>query len=86
MYDQYGRDIICAAVSALTINCINSVTTFTKDPVAVEAKEETGFLSFRFKEEPSSQSQLLLESMVLGLQQTQETYGNEYIAVIFKEV
>ena len=30
-YADAGEDIVCAAISALTINCINSIETFTND-------------------------------------------------------
>ena len=30
-YDEYGKDIVCAAVSVLTVNMANSVEKFTDD-------------------------------------------------------
>ncbi len=34
----------------------------------------------------SEKTSLLLDSMILGLQEIQNSYGNEYIELIFKEV
>ena len=45
-YDEYGKDIVCAAVSALTVNMANSVEHFTDD--RFEAECEEGFFRFRF--------------------------------------
>ena len=52
-YSEEGMDIVCAAVSALTVNTINSVEKLTEDPFAFEEKEEGGWLKLEFKEEPS---------------------------------
>ena len=83
-YAEEGYDIICAAVSALTVNAVNSVEQFTEDGFTVES--EDGRLFFQLDEEASERTALLLDSMLLGLQEIQNTYGNEYIRLIFKEV
>ena len=85
-YADAGEDIVCAGVSALVLNAVNSVEAFTQDSFDVNTLEENGFISFRFRKAPSSESQLLLKSLVLGLQGIQNSYGNEYILLIFKEV
>ncbi len=85
-FDAEGRDIICAAVSALTLNMANSVESFTHDPFRGEVDEESGGFSFHFTGEVSRESRLLMDSLVLGLTQIQESYGNEYIAIEVKEV
>ena len=36
-YSEHGSDIICAAVSVLVINTINSITELTDDDIEVEA-------------------------------------------------
>ena len=85
-YDEPGRDIICAAVSALTLNMANSVEQFTEDAFEGESEEETGRFSFRFTGTVSREGALLFESLVLGLTAIEESYGEEYISIRFKEV
>ena len=66
-YAEEGQDIVCAAVSALVINTVNSLETqMTKD--SIEAEEKDGFVSFYFYELRSSKGgTLLMDSLLLGL-------------------
>ena len=85
-YAPEGEDIICAGVSALVINTINSIAYFSKTKFETESEEETGKLQVTFKQEPDREADLLMRSLVLGLQGIQNNYGNEYIHLNFKEV
>ena len=44
-YAEEGYDIICAAVSVLTVNTMNSIETFTHDRFHVKEREELALLS-----------------------------------------
>ena len=46
-YAEAGQDIVCAAVSALIINTVNSLEKFTDDNFDVHEKD--GFVSIHFK-------------------------------------
>jgi uncharacterized protein YsxB (DUF464 family) len=83
-YAEEGSDIICAAVSVLTVNAINSIERFTDDAIAVRVGD--GLVELILEGEVSEKTTLLLDSMILGLQEIQNNYGNEYIELIFKEV
>ncbi len=83
-YAEEGSDIICSAVSALTVNTVNSIEAFTKDHI--NASTGKGYLEAHIDGEVSGEAGLLLRSMVLGLQDIQKNYGSEYIRLIFKEV
>lgn len=85
-YAEEGQDIVCAGVSALVINTINSVAYFTKERFSTDSDEETGMISFRLEQVENHDAQLLMHSLVLGLQGIQNNYGNEYITLAFKEV
>ena len=85
-YDSYGKDIVCASISVLVINAINSIETFTSCEFVCEADDESGEIDFRFTDEITQDAMLLIDSMILGLQEIQENYGNEYIILEFKEV
>lgn len=85
-YADSGEDIICAAVSALTINTINSLENFTDEIVEPVTNEEEGLIYLMFEKTPGHDGQLLIKSLVLGLQEIQKSNGNEYMNIIFEEV
>ena len=85
-YDEYGKDIVCAAASVLAQNTVNSIETFTEDKFRCQVDEKKGMLTFRFTGPASEESKLLMDSMVLGLTSIEETYGSQYIKILFEEV
>ncbi len=86
-YDVHGKDIVCAAVSVLVINAINSLERFTEDKTSCTTDDESGTIMFRFSQIPSHDARLLLKSMILGLEEIEDNKEYEpYIDIIFKEV
>lgn len=86
-FDDSGHDIVCAAVSALVINTINSVERFTSDKTSSVSDEEKGRVEFRFLNSPSQDAELLLKSMILGVEEIENSREyDSYIDIIFKEV
>ena len=85
-YAEAGQDIVCAAVSALVLNMANSVETFTEDGYEGEMDERSGGFKFHFTSEISPGSQLLMNSLVLGIRNIGKEYGKKYINIQFKEV
>ncbi len=84
-YAEEGYDIVCAAVSVLTVNTINSIERFTEDAFQAEAAE--GMVRWKFTELPlSREAKLLMDSLVLGLEDIQETYGEKYIKIVKKSL
>ncbi len=81
-----GEDIVCSAVSALVINTINSVEYLVSDEFELVTDSESGLIDFSLKDGYSSESVLLIRSLVLGLLGIQKNYGTEYIMLLFKEV
>ena len=81
-YAEYGSDIVCAAVSVLVINAMNSIEKFTDDEFDGAVHEEEDVVSFYIKSEKVSESaKLLLDSFVLGLEGVQAEYGKKYIKI-----
>ena len=85
-YGEYGQDIVCSAVSSLALNMANSVEEFTEDHFEGSVSDDGGYFSFSFPDEISPESQLLMKSLILGLQNIQRDYGAEYINFRFREV
>ena len=83
-YGEEGQDIVCAAVSVLSINCVNSLEKLTEDAFTVDSAD--GYLSIRLEEEPSEGASLLMESLALGLHSIEDAYGREQVRVLIQEV
>lgn len=79
-YAEEGEDIVCAAVSALVINAINSIEEFTEDAFTCDCKD--GMIqNWEFTSEVSRETELLMNSLMLGLANIQKAYGDEYLIV-----
>ena len=83
-YAEEGQDIICAAVSALVINAVNSLEQLTGD--RIQAKERDGFVSFSFTKPITEGGTLLMDSLVLGLTEIEHSYSKRYLKVKVREV
>ena len=85
-YAAKGRDIICASVSVLTINTVNSIEQFTDDVFDLETDEKSGYMSFSLKEQPSGEAKLLMRSLELGIKGIIDDNGNRFITLVEWEV
>ncbi|MCD7725961.1 MAG: ribosomal-processing cysteine protease Prp [Clostridiales bacterium] len=86
-YADYGSDIVCASISALVINTINSLQEITGEEMAVESDEETGTIRCFFVNPPLKEtSRALMDSLVLGLSQIEKQYGKKHCKLTFEEV
>ena len=78
---------ISEKISVLVINTLNSIERFTDDKTSCVSDENSGTVEFRFKDHPSHDAALLLDSMILGLEDIEDSEEYEsYIDIIFKEV
>lgn len=84
-YGEEGQDIVCAAVSALVINFVNSLDELTDDHYQIDVNQEMAEIDVVFTEELSLEGSLLLRSLILGLTSIEEEQ-EQYLDVIFKEV
>ena len=86
-YADQGEDIVCAAISALVINTINSINELTDDEMDVDIDEDEGYIDASFFDTPGKEAQLLLKSLALGLTNMEDDEAvTEFIDVIFEEV
>lgn len=84
-YSEHGSDIVCAAVSALVINTINSIENFTSDVFRLDQDEKKGFMEFFVVSQISNSTNLLLSSLVLGLHGIEDEYSGKYIKLTEKK-
>lgn len=79
-FAEYGSDIVCAGVSALVVNAVNSIEAFAPDRCIQKIHQEKDVVSFEITSEPvSPEAELLLNSLVMGLCSIAEEYGTKYI-------
>ena len=64
-YADEGEDIVCAGISALVINTINSIGLFTDEPCETDADEDDGEIRLRFTSPAGHDAGLLMQSLVL---------------------
>ena len=79
-------DILCAAISVLVTNTINSLETLAGEKMKVVADETTGFIKCGFQSKLQERSEFLLDAMVYGLETLSRDYGSKYLQVKFEEV
>lgn len=82
---EYGQDIVCAAVSVLSINTVNSIEQITSiKPEVISNDTEGGYMKvtvpYSDNHQLEDQIQTLLRSLEIGLTDVSESYG-DYIKV-----
>ena len=85
-FARFGQDIVCAGISILVQNTINSIQVYTEEGFKCEADEKSGDIRFHFEDVPEHDAALLIDSMILGLQGIQSSYGKKFLRLQFKEV
>ncbi|MCR5675623.1 MAG: ribosomal-processing cysteine protease Prp [Lachnospiraceae bacterium] len=73
-FDEKGEDIVCAAVSILTINTINAIEKFTGDVPVIKRDDDAAVISCLFEKAPGEESRLLLKTFALGVRSISDSY------------
>ncbi|MDA8440915.1 MAG: ribosomal-processing cysteine protease Prp [Peptococcaceae bacterium] len=81
-FARAGEDIVCAAISALTISAVNGLEAYLSEKP--DSDETDGKLVCRLPGELAPESQLIakviLGTMLLGLKEIRSSYGSRYIS------
>ena len=86
-YARRGRpDIVCAAVSALTIAAVNSLEELAGEKLKVLQDEAAGFLSCDFESVLQERSSFLMDSLAFSLENISREYGERFLQVKYEEV
>ncbi|MDR0921252.1 MAG: ribosomal-processing cysteine protease Prp [Lactobacillales bacterium] len=86
MNGEAGHDIVCAGVSALTFNAVNSIEALAGHQPIVDMADEAegGYLYFEIiaglTEEKIQITRILMESLLIGLTEIEEEYS-QYVQV-----
>ena len=87
-FDEAGRDIVCAGISVLTQTTLNGLKNVLKAPVMFDQDDDGAFIEAILTPEATNeqvqQAQLLLQTLLEGLQAIQRSYPRN-LRIIFKE-
>ncbi|MCR5092569.1 MAG: ribosomal-processing cysteine protease Prp [Lachnospiraceae bacterium] len=75
-----GSDIVCAALSILTINTINGILEYTGQQPEVIEDTEHSRISCMFRDPPNEKSSVLLKTFFLGIRSIGEQY-RDYVQI-----
>ena len=73
MYDDYGKDIVCAGISSTVITTVNAIQTFNKDYISYEIKENNFLIKVNYHNEIVNN---LLNNMINMLHDIENDYPN----------
>ena len=82
-FEDKGKDIVCAGVSALVITCVNSIEKLMNDRADIEEAAD-GSVFCMVKQPVSTESELLLQSLRLGITGIAEQY-RRYVRIVVEE-
>ena len=71
-YAEFGKDIVCSAVTVLVFNLLNSIEALTSDIVKYQA-DDPGHINIRFKN-LSERGKLLVDSFFIGISEIRRAY------------
>lgn len=77
-YSEMGKDIVCAAVSALTQSLIHSLEALTNDNIS--STIASGCVNIKYRN-LSEAGKLLVDSFFIAVSDLQRTYGDKFIKI-----
>ena len=72
LFDKYGKDIVCAAVSSIVITTVNGILSIDKD--SIECKDNTGYVSIDILKDVRVVN-LLISNMMNLLKELEKQYN-----------
>jgi len=86
--DEYGKDIVCAAVTAQCMMTYNGLDEVMKIRNVLDMNQDGGYLSFSIDSaspDEKKEAQILMETLLLGIRAIELQHGN-FIKLIEEEV
>ena len=85
-FDEYGKDIVCAGVSAITVGGLNAVAkAYNNDLTKFKVEMSEGYTSLNVLDIEKPEVQTILETLEIQFKTIEETYS-KYIKIIEQEV
>ena len=83
-FAEAGEDIVCAAISTLTINTVNSIEAFTSDKFELNTDEDGALIELKMSS-ISNETRILLQAFELGMNSIAKDNA-QYLLINIKEV
>ncbi|MCR4597946.1 MAG: ribosomal-processing cysteine protease Prp [Acetatifactor sp.] len=83
---HHEKDILCAAISTLTISTVNALEKLGNEKLSYVTNEETGFLKCDIESNLQEKSIFLMDALVFSLEELSKEYGKKYLQIQFEEV
>ncbi|WP_027338579.1 ribosomal-processing cysteine protease Prp [Halonatronum saccharophilum] len=80
-YANSGEDIVCAAVSAILQTAVFGLLSYLEVDLNIEVKDGWLYCDLDSKVAKDLRVKAILETMLIGLKETEKTYG-EYLNII----
>ena len=71
MYDDFGKDIVCAGVSSIVTTTVNAILSFDKDYISYESNKDKFSITINIHNDIVDK---LIENMINMLNQIEEDY------------
>lgn len=85
-FDERGYDVVCAAISVLATNTVNTIEVLTEDAFDVDFDEEDALIHLTMTGSVSHETSVLLAAFEIGVTTISEEYGKDYIRIQIEEV
>lgn len=73
MFDDYGKDIVCASVSSIAITTINAIVEF--DNTSIDVRENDGYLKIDILKH-NKNVDILISNMIKLFEELEKKYPN----------
>lgn len=73
MFDDYGKDIVCASVSSIAITTINAIVEF--DNASIDVRENDGYLKIDILKH-NKNVDILISNMIKLFEELEKKYPN----------
>jgi len=84
----YGKDLVCAAATAVSFGAVNAIVELTKVIPDVKQGQDGGFLKVSFPQDlipkTNEQVQLIVQAMIVSLQTIEQDY-KMHLKITFKK-
>ena len=83
-YGELNKDIVCSAISTMTITLVNSIEKLTDDWFSGSVDPDNGIITLELSENPSKEADLLCRSFELGVTGISKQYGKKFLNIKFR--
>ncbi|MGN7408511.1 ribosomal-processing cysteine protease Prp [Sporosarcina sp. SAFN-010] len=82
-YAEHGKDLVCAAASAVSFGAVNAIITLTGITPAIQQGEDGGYLKVILPEtEDDHDQQVIMRAMIVSMQTIEQDYA-QFIKITF---